>query len=159
AAVLVIATAPSARAIALALVAHAAAAAGAAAGFGRGRWDERFLTASLAVSLPALGIVGLTVIRVWGRLLPPAPTATVHSGGHDLPTPEAELAPLEHVFDWLQSHVAVQPLADLIHSGDPAIQRWAIQALGRRTDALAVELLREALTSADRDVQIAASTT
>lgn len=150
--------APSLRIVALGLAAHGAAAVAAAAGFGAGRADERFLAGGVVLSLPVLGLVGLTAIRAWERIVPPKATSTEHPSGSDLPTPEVELEPLDRVFDWLQGQVAVQPLADMIHSGDPSMQRWAIQALGRRTDALAVELLRDALTAADRDVQIAAST-
>src|SRR3984893_18782598 len=65
--------------------------------------------------------------------------------------------PVDRVFEWLQAQVSVQPVADLIRAADPRTQRWGIGLLAKRGDGPAVEVLREALQSPDRDTQIAAS--
>ena len=142
----------------LALAAHAVTAVLAGLGFGA-RKDDRFFYLSLTLALPFLGVVAFSALALATRLLGAPRPAPLHPSGADLPEPEAPRESMDRVFDWLQAQLAVQPLADVLRSGDPAMQRWAIQRLGKRTDAVAVELLREALTAEDRDVQIAATTT
>lgn len=142
----------------LAGAAHAVAAGLAGGGLGRGRRDGRFLACSMVLALPALGLAGLSAIRLWLRLASPSGLyLDVHSEMAELPGPGRPLEPVDRVFDWLQAQVSVQPVADLIRAGDPRTQRWAIDLLAKRGDGPAVDLLREALQAADRDTQIAAS--
>src|SRR5678815_4898007 len=83
--------------------------------------------------------------------------AGVHSEMAGLPGPAQTPEPVDRVFEWLQTQVSVQPVADLIRAADPRIQRWGVGLLARRGDGPAVDLLREALQAPDRDTQIAAS--
>lgn len=137
---------------------HALAALLAALGLGGGHPPGRFFAGALVLTLPGLGLGGLLLVRVWNALSPPRPDAdTAHATLANLPGPELAAGSLDSVFAWMQSQLAVQPLAEAIHSEDPAMQRWAIQVLSRRGDGEAVELLREALQSANRDVQLLAT--
>ena len=141
-----------------AAIAHAVAAALAARGLAGERRDERLLVAALVLGLPALGLLGLAAIRLWQRRAPPSGLyAGVHSEMAELPGPAQTPEPVDRVFEWLQTQVSVQPVADLIRAADPRIQRWGVGLLARRGDGPAVELLREALQAPDRDTQIAAS--
>jgi tetratricopeptide (TPR) repeat protein len=142
----------------IAALAHAAAAALAARGVAGERRDERLLVIALVLGLPGLGLPGVAAIRLWQRRAPPSGLyAGVHSGMAGLPGPAQAPEPVDRVFEWLQTQVSVQPVADLIRAADPRIQRWGVGLLARRGDGPAVELLREALQSPDRDTQIAAS--
>jgi tetratricopeptide (TPR) repeat protein len=110
------------------------------------------------LSLPGLGLVGLSTIRLWRqRAAPTGLYAGAHSEMADLPGPGQTPEPVERVLDWLQAQVSVQPVADLIRAADPRTQRWGVRLLAQRGDGAAVELLREALRADDRDTQIAAS--
>jgi len=113
---------------------------------------------ALVLALPGLGLPGVAAIRLWQRRAPPS---GMYAGAHSemalLPGPAQTPEPVDRVFEWLQSQVSVQPVADLIRAADPRIQRWGVGLLARRGDGPAVELLREALQSPDRDTQIAAS--
>jgi hypothetical protein len=138
--------------------AHAVAAGLAARGLAGERRDERLLVAALVLGLPALGLLGLAAIRLWQRRAPPSGLyAGVHSEMAELPGPAQTPEPVDRVFEWLQTQVSVQPVADLIRAADPRIQRWGVGLLARRGDGPAVDLLREALQAPDRDTQIAAS--
>lgn len=138
---------------------HAAAALLTAIGLGGGIGPGQFFTGALAFTLPGLGIAGLLGLRAWNAVSPPRPDSEgVHATLESLPGPELASGGLDSVFAWMQSQLAVQPLAEAIHSEDQAMQRWAIQVLSRRGDGEAVELLREALSSANRDVQLLATT-
>ena len=142
----------------LALLAHAAAAWLAGRGLGDGRRDARFLASSLVLSLPGLGLIGLSAIRSWRRRAAPAGMyAGAHSEMAGLPGPGQTPEPVDRVLDWLQAQVSVQPVADLIRAPDPRTQRWGVGLLAKRGDGAAVDLLREALGADDRDTQIAAS--
>jgi tetratricopeptide (TPR) repeat protein len=142
----------------LALVAHAAAAWLGGRGLGDGRRDARFLAGALVLSLPGLGLAGLSLIRLWRRRAAPSGMyAGAHSEMAGLPGPGQTPEPVDRVLDWLQAQVSVQPVADLIRAADPRTQRWGVGLLARRGDGAAVELLREALRADDRDTQIAAS--
>ena len=145
----------------LAFVVHAAAAGLAVPAFGGARREERFFRAALVAALPGVGLAGLGAVAWWLPRARPATTDndTVHASLAELPGPEQPPESLDRVFEWVQTQLAVQPLADVIRSGDPKMQGWAIHALGRRDDSAAVDLLREALHAEDRSVQIAASTT
>jgi hypothetical protein len=141
-----------------ALIAHVAAAWLAGRALGDGRRDARFLATALVLSLPGLGLVGLSAIRFWRRRAAPAGMyAGAHSEMADLPGPGQTPEPVDRVLDWLQAQVSVQPVADLIRAADPRTQRWGVGLLAKRGDGAAVELLREALGADDRDTQIAAS--
>jgi len=110
------------------------------------------------LSLPGLGLVGLSAIRAWRRRAAPAGMyAGTHSEMAGLPGPGQTPEPVDRVLDWLQAQVSVQPMADLIRAADPRTQRWGVGLLAKRGDRAAVELLREALRAVDRDTQIAAS--
>lgn len=123
-----------------------------------GRRDQRFLVVAVVLALPVLGLVGLDVIRLWQRQAPPARLyADAHSEMAALPGPGQLPEPVDRVFEWLQAQVSVQPVADLLRAADPRTQRWGIELLTKRSDAPAIELLREMLRVPDRDVQIAAS--
>jgi hypothetical protein len=143
---------------ALGLVAHAAAAWLAGRALGDGRRDARFLATALVLSLPGLGLIGLSAIRVWRKRAAPAGMyAGAHSEMAGLPGPGQTPEPVDRVLDWLQAQVSVQPVADLIRAADPRTQRWGVGLLAKRGDGAAVDLLREALGADDRDTQIAAS--
>ena len=143
---------------ALGLVAHAAAAWLAGRALGDGRRDARFLATALVLSLPGLGLIGLSAIRFWRKRAAPAGMyAGAHSEMAGLPGPGQTPEPVDRVLDWLQAQVSVQPVADLIRAADPRTQRWGVGLLAKRGDGAAVELLREALGADDRDTQIAAS--
>jgi len=142
----------------LALVAHAGAAWLAGRGLGDGRRDARFLARALVLSLPGLGLIGLSAIRFWRRRAAPSGMyAGAHSEMAGLPGPGQTPEPVDRVLDWLQAQVSVQPVADLIRAADPRTQRWGVGLLAKRGDGAAVDLLREALRADDRDTQIAAS--
>ncbi len=135
-----------------------AAAGLAARGLAGERHDERLLVGSLVLALPGLGLPGVTATRLWQRRAPPSGLyAGAHSEMAGLPGPAQTPEPVDRVFEWLQTQVSVQPVADLIRAADPRIQRWGVGLLARRGDGAAVELLREALQAPDRDTQIAAS--
>jgi tetratricopeptide (TPR) repeat protein len=122
------------------------------------RRDARFLAAALVLALPGLGLVGIGAISLWQRRAAPSGLyAGAHSEMAELPGPGQAAEPVDRVFEWLQAQVSVQPVADLIRSADPRIQRWGVGLLARRGDAASVELLREALLAPERDTQIAAS--
>jgi hypothetical protein len=138
---------------------HGASALASARGLGGGRGDERFFVFALVLSLPLLGIAGLSAVRLWKHMAPrPRAYEEIHATLSELPGPELVPEPLDRVFEWLKNQLSVQPLADLIRSGDSKTRRWAIELLGKRGDGSAVELLREALQAEDPDTQIAAST-
>ena len=142
----------------VALLAHVAAAWTAGRALAGPRRDERLLVVALVLALPGLGLVGLAAIRLWQRRAPPAGIyAGAHSEMAGLPGPSQAPEPVDRVFEWLQAQVSVQPVADLIRAADPRMQRWGVGLLAKRGDGPAVELLREALQSPDRDTQIAAS--
>lgn len=142
----------------LALLAHLVAAAFAGPGLAEPRRDARFLTASLVLALPGLGLAGLSLVRIWRRRAGPSGIYTgVHAEMADLPGPSQSPEPVDRVFEWLQAQVSVQPVADLIRTGDPRTQRWGIELLARRGDGPSVDLIREALQAEDRDTQILAS--
>ena len=125
---------------------------------GSGRRDQRLLVVALVLALPVLGLVGLGVIRLWQRRAPTSRLyANVHSEMASLPGPGQLPEPIDRVFEWLQTQVSVQPVADLLRAADPRTQRWGIELLAKRGDGPAVELLREMLQAPDRDIQIAAS--
>jgi hypothetical protein len=125
---------------------------------GDGRRDARFLATTLVLSLPGLGLVGLSAIRLWRKRAAPAGLyAGAHTEMAGLPGPGQTPEPVDRVLDWLQAQVSVQPVADLIRAADPRTQRWGVGLLAKRGDGAAVELLREALRADDRDTQIAAS--
>ena len=129
-----------------ALIAHVAAAWLAGRALGDGRRDARFLATALVLSLPGLGLVGLSAIRFWRRRAAPAGMyAGAHSEMAGLPGPGQTPEPVDRVLDWLQAQVSVQPVADLIRAADPRTQRWGVGLLAKRGDGAAVELLREAL--------------
>ena len=110
------------------------------------------------LSLPGLGLIGLSAIRFWRtRAAPAGMYAGAHSEMAGLPGPGQTPEPVDRVLDWLQAQVSVQPVADLIRAADPRTQRWGVGLLAKRGDGAAVELLREALGADDRDTQIAAS--
>ena len=144
--------------LAIAVIVHGVAALLAARAFGGERADDRFASFSLVLALPLLGLLGLSLMRLATWLMPPSGLyRSVHSAMVELPGPERPPESLDRVFEWLQTQLSVQPLADVIRGGDAKMRRWAIELLGRRADGAAVELLREALQSEDRDTQIAAS--
>ena len=141
-----------------AAAAHVLAALAAARAFRRGRTDEGFASFALVLAMPALGLVGLSAVRLAARLAPPSGMyQDMHAAVANLPGPEQPPESLDRVFEWIQKQLSVQPLADVIRGGDPKTQRWAIGLLERRGDGMAVELLREALQAEDRDTQVAAS--
>ena len=143
---------------AAAAAAHVLAALAAARAFRRGRTDEGFASFALVLAMPALGLVGLSAVRLAARLAPPSGMyQDMHAAVANLPGPEQPPESLDRVFEWIQKQLSVQPLADVIRGGDPKTQRWAIELLERRGDGMAVELLREALQAEDRDTQVAAS--
>ncbi|HEV8531367.1 MAG TPA: HEAT repeat domain-containing protein [Methylomirabilota bacterium] len=124
----------------------------------RTRPDERLYVFGTVLALPGLGLLGVAGVRLWAVLVPPTGIyEDMHSEMGDLPAPALPPESVDRVSEWVQQQVSVQPLADLIRAGDPRTQRWAIDLLGRRGDGAAVDLLREALGAADRDVQMAAS--
>jgi tetratricopeptide (TPR) repeat protein len=124
----------------------------------RERGEARFLAAALVLALPGLGLAGISAIAAWQRRAGPSGLyAGAHSEMAELPGPGQVPEPVDRVFEWLQAQVSVQPVADLIRSADPRIQRWGVGLLARRGDAASVALLREALQAPDRDTQIAAS--
>ena len=142
----------------LALGAHLAAALLVERSRRRERRDARFLAAALVLTLPGLGLVGISAISLWQRRAAPSGLyAGAHSEMVELPGPGQASEPVDRVFEWLQAQVSVQPVADLIRSADPRTQRWGVGLLARRGDAASVELLREALRASERDTQIAAS--
>ena len=143
----------------LALAGHAVASVMAGWAFGVGRGADRFFALALVLALPGVGVAGLTVLSLWSWWSPPSGPSPFHAGAADLPEPDVPRESMDRVFDWLQTQVSVRPIADVLHSGEPAMQRWGIQMLGKRGDGDAVDLLREVLAATDRDVQIAASTT
>ena len=141
----------------LALVLHLAVAVAAARALGGARREERLFAGALVLTVPVAGLAALTAVRVAMRLLPAVEPGGEHATLASLPAPEGPAEPLDSVLEWLQGQLDVRPLADVVRGTDPAMQRWAVQLLAARDDALAVGLLREALNAADRDVQIAAS--
>ncbi len=139
--------------------AHLLAALAAALAFRRARADEPFLAFALVLSMPIVGVVGLSAVKLAARLVPGRGLYSgIHAEMAALPGPERSPESLERVFEWIQKQLSVQPLADVIRGGDPKTQRWAVELLERRADGAAVELLREAVHGEDRDIQIAAST-
>ncbi len=142
-----------------AIALHGLASLLAAAGLAqRTRLDERLYVFGTVLALPGLGLLGVAGVRLWAVLVPPSGMyEDIHSEMGDLPAPALPPESVDRVSEWVQQQVSVQPLADLIRAGDPRTQRWAIDLLSRRGDGAAVDLLREALSATDRDVQMAAS--
>jgi hypothetical protein len=143
----------------VAIVLHGLASLLAAGGLARRtRLDERLYVFGTVLALPGLGLLGVAGVKLWAVLVPPSGMyEDIHSEMGDLPAPALPPESVDRVSEWVQRQVSVQPLADLIRAGDPRTQRWAIDLLSRRGDGAAVDLLREALSATDRDVQIAAS--
>jgi len=143
--------------LAAALAAHGLAALAAALGLGGRRRDERFFVGALVLTVPLAGLVGLALVRLWIRMMPPPEDAPEHASLDTLPIPERPRESLDAVFGWIQAELAVQPLGDAIRGSDPESQRWAVGLLERRGDPAAVALLREALAAPSRQTQILAS--
>jgi tetratricopeptide (TPR) repeat protein len=139
----------------LALLAHVAAAALVARAWPRARPDRRLFAFALTLALPALGLAGLGGLAALRRLAESG-REEIAGGGLILPEPDAVDGD-EPIVEWVQRRLAVRPLTDILRHGDGMSQRWAVRALAQRDDPAAVELLRDALQVASRDVQIAAA--
>jgi hypothetical protein len=139
----------------LALLAHGAAAALAARAWPRARPDRRLFAFALTLALPAIGLAGLGALAALRRLAESAREESAGSGSI-LPEPDAVDGD-EPIVEWVQRRLSVRPLADILRNGDGISQRWAVRALAQRDDPAAIELLRDALQVASRDVQIAAA--
>jgi tetratricopeptide (TPR) repeat protein len=145
-------------ALLLAPALHGVSALAAAEWLGEDRGDERFFALALTLSLPVLGIVGLSAVRLWTRAAAASRLyEEIHTALARLPAPELTPEPMERVFEWLQDQFALRPLTDLVRSSDLRARRWAIELLGQRRNGPAVELLREALQAQDPETQLAAS--
>jgi hypothetical protein len=147
------------RVLPVAIVLHGLGSLLAAGGLARRtRLDERLYVFGTVLALPGLGLLGVAGVRLWAVLVPASGVyEDIHSEMGELPAPALPPESVDRVSEWVQQQVSVQPLADLIRAGDSRTQRWAIDLLSRRGDGAAVDLLREALSATDRDVQIAAS--
>jgi HEAT repeat protein/tetratricopeptide repeat protein len=120
------------------------------------RADERFFDGAMVLSLPVVGVLAVAALAVTRHLAPGVP-APVHPGMHDLPVPEVPLSTEQSTLEWIHRRLVVRPLEDIIRAGDPPSQLWAVGVLGERDGPVAVELLRDAIQTPSRDVQLAAA--
>ena len=122
----------------------------------RRRGDERFFDGAMVLSLPVIGVLAVAALAAIKHLAPAVP-APAHPSMHDLPIPEVPLSAEHSTLEWIHRRLVVRPLEDIIRAGDPASQLWAIGVLAERDGPVAVELLRDAIQTPSRDVQLAAA--